>query len=92
MPEDQLQQLPAEVAPPPTAEGEQDADELNFLLLRQKVAEHMRQHAEEFKPFVLPVRCLLLLRYLPPLLVGLVCYSLFPTCPPAGGSGQRRRR
>ncbi|EFN50896.1 hypothetical protein CHLNCDRAFT_141719 [Chlorella variabilis] len=52
--EDQLQQLPAEVAPPPTAEGEQDADELNFLLLRQKVAEHMRQHAEEFKPFVLP--------------------------------------
>ena len=56
--EDQLQRLPQGVEQPPAAAEAQEAGEgeLNFLLLRQKAAEYMRQHAEEFKPFVLEVR------------------------------------
>ena len=60
--EDQLQRLPAEVPPPPAAQsqGEQEGEEegegeLNFLALRQRAAEWMRAHADEFEPFVLPV-------------------------------------
>lgn len=52
--EDQLQRLPAEVAQPPAAaEQAGGEEELNFLVLRQRAAEWMRAHAEEFKPFVL---------------------------------------
>jgi hypothetical protein len=53
--EDQLQRLPAEVAPPPAAAELEVGEELSFLVLRQKAAEYMRQHADEFKPFVLEV-------------------------------------
>jgi hypothetical protein len=52
--EDQLQRLPASVEPPPAVDSE--GDELNFLLLRQKAAEHLRTHADAFKPFVLQAR------------------------------------
>lgn len=56
--EDQLQRLPEEVAPPPAVEAgdageEGKQEELSFLLLRQKAAEYMRRHADQFKPFVL---------------------------------------
>ncbi|PRW59631.1 OTU domain-containing 6B-like [Chlorella sorokiniana] len=51
--EDQLQRLPEGVAPPPADAGEDEEDELNFLLLRQRAAAYMRAHADHFKPFVL---------------------------------------
>ena len=56
--EDQLQRLPQGVEQPPAAAEAREAGEgeLTFLLLRQRAAEYMRQHAEEFKPFVLEVR------------------------------------
>lgn len=62
--EDQLQRLPSEVPQPPAmAAGERGAEAgqeeedgeggLSFLALRQRAAEWMRRHAEQFKPFVL---------------------------------------
>lgn len=62
-----MRRLPAGAELPPAVVSE--AHELNFLLLRQKAAEHLRQHADDFKPFVLQVRPLCGRCHDPPALV-----------------------
>ena len=51
--EDQLQRLPAELAP--AVPGFGPGEEVGFMALRRLTAEHLRAHADEFRPFVLEV-------------------------------------
>ena len=51
--EDQLERLPAEVAL--AVPGCGPGEVVGFMALRRLTAEHLRAHADEFRPFVLEV-------------------------------------